>query len=223
MKNQPIPRLSLSEEVYQRLQQQIITLTLAPGQKLNDQELAEAFGVSRTPVREALKKLEEEGLVVAKRGSRTNVTRLDATQARQTFPIVATLHALAARLALPLLKAADIEQLRDIHQAFQEAIMQDDAEAALQLDDAFHGLFLTRSQNGQLIETVNRLTPLIRRLEYAQFSKHGHDSMADHEAILAACEKRDAEALVRTTEQNWNGLGRHLVAALEEETSCDQS
>lgn len=100
--------------------------------------------------------------------------------------------------------------------------MQNDAEAALRLDDAFHGLFLARSENSQLIETLNRLTPLIRRLEYAQFRRHGHDSMADHEAILTACQTRDAEALVRTTEQNWNGLGRHLVAALEEETSCDR-
>ncbi|OIN65933.1 GntR family transcriptional regulator [Exiguobacterium sp. KRL4] len=223
MKNQPIQRLSLSEEVYRRLQQQIITLTLTPGQKLNDQELAEAFGVSRTPVREALKKLEEEGLVVAKRGSRTNVTLLDATQARQTFPIVATLHALAARLALPLLKAADIEQLRDIHQAFQEAIMQEDAEAALRLDDAFHGLFLARSENSQLIETLNRLTPLIRRLEYAQFRRHGHDSVTDHQTIMEACQNGNIEALVRATEQNWNGLGRHLVASLEEDTPCDRS
>ena len=222
MKTQPIQRTSLSEEVYQRLQQQIITLALAPGQKLNDQELAEAFGVSRTPVREALKKLEEEGLVVAKRGSRTNVTMLDATQARQTFPIVATLHALAARLAFPL-PEADITRLIELNQTFQEAINRGDAASALQLDDAFHGVFLKRSQNGQLIETLNRLTPLIRRLEYAQFSRHGHDSVTDHQTIIEACQNGDMEALVRATEHNWNGLGRHLVAALEEEPPCGQS
>ena len=222
MKTQPIQRTSLSEEVYQRLQQQIITLTLAPGQKLNDQELAEAFGVSRTPVREALKKLEEEGLVVAKRGSRTNVTLLDATQARQTFPIVATLHALASRLAFPL-SEVDITRLIELNQTFQEAINRGDAASALQLDDAFHGVFLKRSQNGQLTETLNRLTPLIRRLEYAQFSRHGHDSVTDHQTIIEACQNGDMEALVRATEHNWNGLGRHLVAALEEEPPCGQS
>lgn len=222
MKTQPIQRTSLSEEVYQRLQQQIITLALAPGQKLNDQELAEAFGVSRTPVREALKKLEEEGLVVAKRGSRTNVTMLDATQARQTFPIVATLHALAARLAFPL-SEADITRLIELNQMFQEAINRGDAASALQLDDAFHGVFLKRSQNGQLIETLNRLTPLIRRLEYAQFSRHGHDSVTDHRTIIEACQNGRIEDLVRATEHNWNGLGRHLIASLEEDTPCDPS
>lgn len=220
MKTQPIQRTSLSEEVYQRLQQQIITLALAPGQKLNDQELAEAFGVSRTPVREALKKLEEEGLVVAKRGSRTNVTMLDATQARQTFPIVATLHALAARLAFPL-SEADITRLIELNQMFQEAINRGDAASALQLDDAFHGLFLERSQNGQLADTLNRLTPLIRRLEYAQFSRHGHDSVTDHRTIIEACQNGRIEDLVRATEHNWNGLGRHLIASLEEDTPCD--
>ncbi|HCN59400.1 GntR family transcriptional regulator [Exiguobacterium sp.] len=222
MKTQPIQRTSLSEEVYQRLQQQIITLALAPGQKLNDQELAEAFGVSRTPVREALKKLEEEGLVVAKRGSRTNVTMLDATQARQTFPIVATLHALAARLAFPL-SEADITRLIELNQMFQEAINRGDAASALQLDDAFHGLFLERSQNGQLADTLNRLTPLIRRLEYAQFSRHGHDSVTDHRTIIEACQNGRIEDLVRATEHNWNGLGRHLIASLEEDTPCDPS
>ncbi|ACB60863.1 transcriptional regulator, GntR family [Exiguobacterium sibiricum 255-15] len=222
MKTQPIQRTSLSEEVYQRLQQQIITLTLAPGQKLNDQQLAETFGVSRTPVREALKKLEEEGLVVTKRGSRTNVTMLDATQARQTFPIVATLHALAARLAFPL-SEADITRLIELNQAFQDAIMHEDAETALQLDDAFHGLFLKRSQNGQLADTLNRLTPLIRRLEYAQFSRHGHDSVTDHRTIIEACQNGRIEDLVRATEHNWNGLGRHLIASLEEDTPCDPS
>jgi len=220
MKTQPIQRTSLSEEVYQRLQQQIITLTLAPGQKLNDQQLAETFGVSRTPVREALKKLEEEGLVVAKRGSRTNVTMLDATQARQTFPIVATLHALAARLAFPL-PEADITRLIELNQTFQEAINRGDAASALQLDDAFHGLFLERSQNGQLADTLNRLTPMIRRLEYAQFSRHGHDSVTDHQTIIEACQNGRIEDLVRATELNWNGLGRHLIASLEEDTPCD--
>ena len=222
MKTQPIQRTSLSEEVYQRLQQQIITLELTPGQKLNDQQLAETFGVSRTPVREALKKLEEEGLVVTKRGSRTNVTMLDATQARKTFPIVATLHALAARVAFPL-SETDIIRLIKINQSFQDAITREDAESALQLDDAFHGLFLERSQNGQLTETLNRLTPLIRRLEYAQFSRHGHDSVTDHQTIIEACQSANIEALVRATEHNWNGLGRHLIAALEEELPCDPS
>ena len=106
-----IKRTSLSQEVYQHLQQQIITLELAPGEKLNDLELAEQFGVSRTPVREALKKLEEEGLVVFKPGSRTNVTALDVVQARETFPIVATLHGLASRLAFPHIIAGDVSDV----------------------------------------------------------------------------------------------------------------
>lgn len=218
-----IKRTSLSQEVYQHLQQQIITLELAPGEKLNDLELAEQFGVSRTPVREALKKLEEEGLVVSKPGARTNVTALDVMQARETFPIVATLHGLASRLAMAHITQAMVVKLRAVNAEFRTAVERGDALEAMRCDDAFHHVFLEASQNQQLIDTLNRLTPLIRRLEYAQFRQHGHDSLADHEAILAACDQRDPEALVRTTEQNWNGLGRHLIAALEEETTCDPS
>ncbi|WP_214729967.1 GntR family transcriptional regulator [Exiguobacterium sp. s168] len=213
-----IARLPLSEEVYQRLQHHIITLRFAPGEKVNDQALAEMFGVSRTPVREALKRLEEEGLIFAKRGSRTIVTELDAEQAQQTYPIIATLHGLAARLAGPVLTKDDVTELQTIHQQFTTAIDQQDTETALTLDDAFHDVFVKRSQNAQLGETIRRLTPLIRRLEYAQFDQLGRQSIADHAAILVACEQRDVEQLVQATEHNWNGLGRLLVSTLKEES-----
>ncbi|HBQ76673.1 MAG TPA: GntR family transcriptional regulator [Exiguobacterium sp.] len=213
-----IARLPLSEEVYRRLQNHIITLRFAPGEKVNDQALAEMFGVSRTPVREALKRLEEEGLIFAKRGSRTIVTELDAEQAQQTYPIIATLHGLAARLAGPVLIKDDVTELQTIHQQFTTAIDQQDTETALTLDDAFHDVFVKRSQNAQLGETIRRLTPLIRRLEYAQFDRLGRQSIADHAAILVACEQRDVEQLVQATEHNWNGLGRLLVSTLKEES-----
>ncbi|WP_394679493.1 GntR family transcriptional regulator [uncultured Exiguobacterium sp.] len=212
-----IARLPLSEEVYRRLQHHIITLRLAPGEKVNDQVLAEMFGVSRTPVREALKRLEEEGLIFAKRGSRTIVTELDAEQAQQTYPIIATLHGLAARLAGLQLTEDDLMELQTIHQQFTTAIEQQETETALTLDDAFHDVFVLRSQNVQLRETIRRLTPLIRRLEYAQFDRLGRQSIADHAAILVACEQRDIEQLVQATEHNWNGLGRLLVSTLKEE------
>lgn len=213
-----IARLPLSEEVYRRLQHHIITLRLAPGEKVNDQALAEAFGVSRTPVREALKRLEEEGLILAKRGSRTIVTELDAEQAQQTYPIIATLHGLAVRLAGPMLTDDDLTSLKSIHQQFTTAIDQQDTEAALALDDAFHDVFVQRSQNDQLRETIRRLTPLIRRLEYAQFDRLGRQSIADHAAILDACQQQDVEQLVQATEHNWNGFGRLLVSTLKEES-----
>ncbi len=213
-----IARLPLSEEVYRRLQHHIITLRLAPGEKVNDQALAEAFGVSRTPVREALKRLEEEGLILAKRGSRTIVTELDAEQAQQTYPIIATLHGLAARLAGPMLTDDDLTSLKSIQQQFTTAIDQQDTEAALALDDAFHDVFVQRSQNDQLRETIRRLTPLIRRLEYAQFDRLGRQSIADHATILDACQQQDVEQLVQATEHNWNGLGRLLVSTLKEES-----
>ncbi len=212
-----IKRTSLSQEVYQHLQQQIITLELAPGEKLNDLELAEQFGVSRTPVREAMKKLEEEGLVVFKPGSRTNVTALNVVQARETFPIVATLHGLASQLAFPHITPETLVTLRKLNTEFRTAIGQEDALEAMQCDDAFHHVFLQASQNQQLTETLSRLTPLVRRLEFAQFSRIGSSSADDHDAIIQACEQRDVDLLVRLTRQNWNGLGRHIIAALKEE------
>src|SRR5579863_1863573 len=88
---------SLRQRVYQALQDAIVCGDLAPGERLRDHELAARLGVSRTPVREALQRLEDEGLVATAPRASTRVTPLDARAAREAFPVVATLHALAAR------------------------------------------------------------------------------------------------------------------------------
>lgn len=104
----PIKRMSFRDEVYLTLKKAIVTLELQPEQRLNDKELAEEFGISRTPVREALKRLEDEGLVESIPGSVTRVAPLNIEEAKHAFTVVAVLHSLAARLAVPLLKESDI-------------------------------------------------------------------------------------------------------------------
>src|SRR5579863_2381139 len=88
---------SLRQRVYEALRDAIVCGDLAPDQRLRDHELAAHLGVSRTPVREALQRLEDEGLVATAPRASTRVTPLDARAAREAFPVVATLHALAAR------------------------------------------------------------------------------------------------------------------------------
>lgn len=84
-----IKRISLREEVYQTLKRAIVHLELKPEERLHDQELAEQFGISRTPVREALKRLEDEGLVEAVPGSATRVAPLNREEAEHAFTVTA--------------------------------------------------------------------------------------------------------------------------------------
>ena len=86
--------------------------TLAPGERLRDQELCKWLGLSRTPVREALGRLEQDGLVESAPQRYTQVAPLYRREVQDAFPVVASLHALAAELAVPRLTAADVDAMR---------------------------------------------------------------------------------------------------------------
>src|SRR5919205_3948281 len=107
-----IDRIPLRERVYDLVQRAIVSGELHPGQRVRDLDLAAQLGVSRTPVREALQRLEDEGLVETLPGALTRIVPLDAQAAREAFPVVAVLHALATRLAVPHLLKQELAALQ---------------------------------------------------------------------------------------------------------------
>ena len=211
-----IPRTSLRDHVYSRLQQAIVSGDLPPGERLRDQDLAAQFGVSRTPVREALQRLEDEGLVETRPGAQTRVIPLDTRVAREAFPVVAALHALAARLGVAQVAARDLASMRDANSVLAQAMAALDVGGAVQSDDAFHRVLLHSVGNQELEQTLERLTPKIRRLEFAQFgSLAGRRSVRQHEGIIAACEEGDAARAAQLVEENWLSLGQLIIASFE--------
>lgn len=211
-----IPRESLREHVYRMLQAAIVSGEIGPGERIRDQELAARLGVSRTPVREALQRLEDEGLVEAVPGSMTRVTPLDSHQARDGFPVAAALHALATRLATARLSEAELDSMRGANELLRAAIEAGDTTGAIEADDRFHGVVLRASGNAELQSAIERVMPKIRRLEFAQFrSLGGRASCEQHEAILQALRRGDVNQAEALVEQNWLSLGRLLVDALE--------
>ena len=112
----------LRDRAYAALRDAIVDGTLAPGERLRDQELCAWLGLSRTPVREALSRLEQDGLVETEPQRFTRVAPLDRRAARDAFPVVAAVHALAAELAVPRLTAADLEAMRDANARFAAAL-----------------------------------------------------------------------------------------------------
>ena len=128
----PLDRPVLRDQIYDYLKKAIVTLELEPGQRIKDSDLAAEFGVSRTPVREALKRLEDEGLVESAPGSLTRVTPIQIEEAKNAFTVAATLHGLAARLAVPALEEAHLAALEQHNQRLQEAMQQQDMQAAVE-------------------------------------------------------------------------------------------
>lgn len=202
----------LRDQAYAAIRDAIVDGTLAPGERLRDQELTAWLGLSRTPVREALNRLEQDGLVETAPQRFTRVTPLDRRAARDAFPVVAALHALATELALPRLTEADRGALSAANDRFASALRDGDVDAALQADDDFHGVFVTASANGEIARTLERLMPRIRRLERLRFgSLSGRASVKQHAEILLAAPE-DAPTLVK---QNWLSLGALIDRSFE--------
>jgi DNA-binding GntR family transcriptional regulator len=212
----PIKRMSFRDEVYLTLKKAIVTLELQPEQRLNDKELAEKFGISRTPVREALKRLEDEGLVESIPGSVTRVAPLNLEEAKHAFTVVAVLHSLAARLAVPLLKESDIEELEFSNKALLLSVEKKDIIKAIEADELFHNVFLDVAGNPEIIRALERSISKIKRLEISQFTSiNGLKSVEHHQQIIEACKNNDRETTARLVEQNWLSLGELLIYEID--------
>lgn len=208
---QKLKRATLRDQIYDSLKSGIVTLRFSPGEKLSDAELAEQFGVSRTPVREAIKRLEDEGLVQSFPGSITRVAPLNEAEASNALVVVAALHALATRTSVPMLTNEHISQLEITNVRLQQALESNDPEQAIQEDDAFHHILVQAAGNPEIKAVLERITPKLRRLELAKFgSQVEMDSVSEHLAIISACREANADVAAERTEQNWLSLGRLL-------------
>jgi DNA-binding GntR family transcriptional regulator len=189
------------------LRDAIITGELAPGDAIRDAELAERVGLSRTPVREALARLADEGLVETKPHSWTRVTPLLLREVRDALVVVRAMHELAVRLAVPLMTERHHSEMRAANLRFAAAIEAGEVQAALDADDDVHDVPVAVVGNRALAATIERQLPLIRRLERLRFgSLLGRRSIAWHDQLIDACEDGDVETAVAITSRIWTTL-----------------
>jgi DNA-binding GntR family transcriptional regulator len=212
---QRIERRSLASDAYEVLLRAIVAGELAPGERIRDRDLAEQLSVSRMPVREALKRLEDEGLVETVPNLETRVAPVRPEQAAQAFPVIAALHGLAARLGVPPLSDDDVAEMERLDGERSAALAGRDVVAAIAADDAFHDVVVRRSGNLELARALARLMPQVRRLDVLHFGALADaDFESDHEAILAACRARDGQAAAELVEANFLRMGRQMEAIL---------
>jgi DNA-binding GntR family transcriptional regulator len=202
----PVERVLLRDVAADRLRQAILTGELPPGSVVKDAELASRLGLSVAPVRTALVRLADEGLVESKPQSHTRVTPLDLGRVRDAAAVVRAMHELAVREAAPRVTVDDLARMRAANRDFAAALAAGDLDAALDADDRLHGVLLARCGNAAVTATVDRFTPAVRRLERQRFGAPGHPSVDLHDRLIAACERADAEAAVATTTEIWTAL-----------------
>jgi DNA-binding GntR family transcriptional regulator len=210
----PVPQMQeaptrnlLRDEVYISLRDAIVDGTLAPGESLKDPELERWLGVSRTPIREALQRLERSGLVVTRRNRSTTVAPVDPDQVAQAQQVVAAMHELATRLAVPRLTAGDIESMTKANQRFAQALDAGDSESALAADDDLHEVLVAASGNDTIREVLEQTSPVLRRVERLRFStSEARESVTLHTQIIAAAQAGEAERAASLVRQNWLSL-----------------
>ena len=204
----------LRDAAYRAIRDAIVHGALAPGERLNDEQLISWLGVSRTPIREALTRLEQAGLVQSKPGRFTIVSPLSVRQARAAQSVAAALHELAVREAVPLLSEAELDAMRTANERFASALRQGDADAALDADDQFHEVAVAASANAVIRSVLEQVTPVLRRVERLRFSSlPGRASVALHDKIIELCAAGDAEQAALAARANWQTLAPLLDAA----------
>lgn len=209
----PISRRHLHDELVARLRDCIISGELRPGTKIPEKELCEKFGVSRTPLREALKVLAYEGMVVLNHNRGAAVSPLAREDLEQAFPIFARLEGLAGELACANLTAEEMAGIRQQHDEMLAHYRRDDYQGHFAANERVHTAIQQGSKNRNLIQLLQRLSSRVARAR-AQLSPTPEQwarAVAEHEAIMAALEARDGELTAMLLRQHIENIFRSIA------------
>lgn len=213
--NALIPREPLRVAVRRVLIERLLSGELEPGSDINEKDLCQDLGVSRTPVRQALLHLEFEGFLDSQQGKGYSVLPLRPGVAAELYPLVGALEALALRWSAPL--GEDVErELKELNER-RAALERHESEERIELDDRWHDLLLSGCENGQLRDVLRLLKNRLYRYEHAiaQGTNRLGDSTAEHRAIQEAFAGGDRERAARLLEEHWRIGVRSAAAVLD--------
>ncbi len=184
----PVNTNTLSQQVYNHLRAGILDNSYPPGSALPEEALAEKLKVSRVPIREALRRLSAEGLVVIKPRQGARVTKLTSKQFLDAYQVREALEVLAVRLAVPKLTSDDLDQLDAFHQEMQAAAHTRDAQEFFDVNTQFHTYLVSKADNDDLRSIYERLIDRMRRYRTPSLDLRGGVDMSinEHAAILVA-------------------------------------
>lgn len=206
----PIERRSLHAELADRVREMIVQGELEPGAKIPERELCEAFNVSRTPLREALKVLASEGFVVLTPNRGAAVSRLTRADIEEAFPVIGALESLAGELACANATDAEIAQIAKLHERMAAHHAAGERTPYFRLNEQIHDAIAEAARNPTLCRMQTSLASRVRRARYfANISQYRWDqAMAEHEEIIQALKARQGKKLGEI-------LKRHLEHKLE--------
>ncbi|EAX47391.1 transcriptional regulator, GntR family [Thermosinus carboxydivorans Nor1] len=214
----------LREVVAETLRNAINSGLLKPGERLMETQLAEELGVSRTPVREAIRKLELEGFVVMIPRRGTYVAGLSIKDINEVFEIRTALDVLAAGLAAERITDEELEQLERLLVQIGEEIDKGEIQKIVELDSMFHDILYRASRNDRLVGIINNLREQFTRFRSISMAYPGRlkNTLEEHRKLVEAIAARDIEAAQQVAREHMENSEQVLLQDLNERHSSDR-
>lgn len=207
----------LREVVCETLREAIRTGILQPGERLMEIQLAEELGVSRTPVREAIRKLELEGYVIMMPRRGTYVANLSIRDVNEVFEIRTTLDSLASGLAAERITDEELERLERLLVLIGEYIEQNDMDKIVETDMEFHDILYQASRNTRLVGIISNLREQLTRFRSTSMSYPGRlkETLEEHSRIVEAIADGNVELAQKAAEEHMEKSEQTLLISME--------
>lgn len=209
--------MPLREVIFNTLREAIIAGELKPGERLMEVQLAEKMGVSRTPVREAIRKLELEGLVdmIPRKG--THVAELSIKNIMDVLEVRASLDGLATALSSTRITRDELKALNSIKEQFISYIEKDNVQGAIKKDVEFHDVIYRSSRNEKLIQISNNLREQVQRFRviYLKDYSSPKELIKEHMEIYNAIVSKDCEKAQKLAEDHIRRQQETIVGAVK--------
>ncbi len=205
--------LPLRDVVFNTLRQAILTGELKPGERLMEIHLANKLGVSRTPIREAIRKLELEGLVtmIPRRGA--EVAQITEKSMNDVLEVRRAMDALCVELACDRITPEELEQLKEACDVFEAAVKTRDVKKIAQADVALHDIILRATGNQRLIQLVNNLSEQMYRyrFEYIKDSSQHERLVEEHRVIYQSIVQKDKETASQAAKTHIDNQEKSII------------
>lgn len=221
MKNSKIDEyMPLREVVFVTLRRQILRGELKPGERLMEISLANRLGVSRTPIREAIRKLEHEGLVIMVPRRGAHVAEITRQELNDVLEVRLSLEVLAISKAVERMSDAEIRKLKKVEAEFAELVEKDDVDLTElgEADEHFHDVIYEGTGNRRLIQILNNLREQMYRfrVEYMKTKNIRQTLVKEHDAIVRSIVDHDKEGAISLTKLHIDNQYRAINAGLDE-------
>lgn len=210
---------SLRSRVFTQLQNDILNGVYEPGESLIETKLSEELGVSRTPIREALRQLELEGLVQSVPNKGVTVKGVSAQDIRDIYTIRMLIEGLAARWATEKITPHELAELKEAVELEEFYTIKNDNSHLLQFDTRFHDIIFKASKSKPLMHTLSTFHHYVQKARQTSMSspKRAIEVLEEHKAILQAITDKDADKAERLTTEHVRNASTNLLRKKENE------